>query len=55
MYGEGLGRLKNNSCVNLGLDVFSLIELVELKLKQLQKAKDYDNVLVPKLIKLKCQ
>ena len=37
LYGEGLGRLRNNSLPDLGLDLENFMNLVEGRLKILQK------------------
>ena len=49
LFGEGLGRLRNNVTPDLGLDIESLCENVEIKLKMLQRNKN-TNLLEPPLI-----
>ena len=51
LYGEGLGRLKNNILVNLGLDIVKLVDFVEMKLKVLQSKGNIDESLAPELLK----
>ena len=51
LYGEGLGRLKDNMTTDLGLDVKTLCEIVELRLKLLQKQLNIENTQVPFLSK----
>ena len=50
LYGEGLGRLRNKSAPDLGLDITKLCECVQLRLKLLQADQDPDVCGVPFLV-----
>ena len=52
LLGEGLGRLRDQSSPDLGLDIEDLCENVEIKLRKLQKNQD-TNGLEPPLISFK--
>ncbi|KGG15153.1 MULTISPECIES: DUF309 domain-containing protein [unclassified Prochlorococcus] len=51
LYGEAFGRLKNNKAHDLGLDMKSLMNVVEKRLKLLQEGEMLEKCSEPKLIK----
>ena len=51
LYGEGLGRLKQKTIPNFGLDIVRLCKLVEARLNLLQQKKDPDICELPFLFK----
>ena len=52
LYGEGLGRLKNNQSIDIGLDMLNLSQVVEKKLKILQDGGCLEESISPRLIKI---
>ncbi len=52
LYGEGLGRLKQNNLPSLGLDLDALRKIVEKRLKVLQHGGCILELSVPQLLKI---
>ncbi len=50
LYGESLGRLRNNLLINLGLDIQELIQVVEMRLLALHTKRELQDIPFPKLI-----
>ncbi len=51
LYGEGLGRLKNNLLIDLGIDIPRLVQIAEMKLNVLQKEGDFGELIAPQLLR----